>query len=231
MSAWLEIFGGLPAAAWFWIAVWFVLAFCAIALSLSGLAALWRRRPFSATGRLGGGLILAGGVATTGALGLGMHAYDRLTDEQEALRVQFELAGERQYLATIVYPTGEEFSLELMGDEWQVDARILKWEGPAIVLGMDTLFRLERISGRYEDVTQERQALRTAHSLQARDVGIDPWRLANRYPDRLPWVDAIYGSATYLPMAHGAEYEVTVTASGLAARPANEAAEEAVRRW
>ena len=48
------------------------------------------------------------------------------------------------------------------------------------------------------------------------------WALAQAQPRWLPFVDAIYGSATYLPMADGARYEVTLGQSGLIARPKGE---------
>jgi hypothetical protein len=44
-------------------------------------------------------------------------------------------------------------------------------------------------------------------------------------------VDALYGSATYLPMVDGALYEIKVSQSGLLARPLNQAAREAVGSW
>ena len=47
----------------------------------------------------------------------------------------------------------------------------------------------------------------------------------------LPFVDAVYGSATYLPMADGARYEISITQSGLIARPLNQAAEAAAGAW
>jgi len=55
--------------------------------------------------------------------------------------------------------------LDLRGDEWQIDARVLKWRGMAVLIGFDTLYRLDRLSGRYRDITQERIGLRTVHSL------------------------------------------------------------------
>lgn len=227
----LEMLGAVSVTGWVWIAVGLVVGFLAIALTLGGLAGLYHRRIVGGSGRLACGLILAGGVATGGALALGMQTYERLMHEQDVLVVRFELAGERHYLAEIEYPDGRREQVALMGDEWQVDARILRWEGPAIVLGMDTLFQLERISGRYEDIGEEREAMRSVHGLTGEGPGLDPWNLGRRYGDRMPWVDAVYGSATYLPMAHEAEFEVSVTGTGLASRPINDAAEQAVRRW
>jgi hypothetical protein len=60
---------------------------------------------------------------------------------------------------------------------------------------------------------------------------IDPWDLIHRYHSWLPWLDAFYGSATFLPMADGALYEIKVSQSGLVARPLNQAARDAVGGW
>jgi len=47
----------------------------------------------------------------------------------------------------------------------------------------------------------------------------------------VPWADALYGSATFMPMADGAAYEVSVSQAGLLARPLNDAARAAVDAW
>lgn len=227
----LEFLGAISGTGWAWLGVGLVTGLAAIMLTLGGLAGLYHRRVLGGASRLGCGLVLAGGVATGGALAVGMQTYERLMHEQDVLLVRFEQTGHRHYLAEIEYPDGRREQLALAGDEWQVDARILRWEGPAIVLGMDTLFQLERISGRYQDIGDERDAMRSVHGLAGEGTGLDPWNLGRRYGERLPWVDVIYGSATYLPMAHEAEYEVSVTATGLAARPINDAAEQAIRIW
>ncbi len=60
---------------------------------------------------------------------------------------------------------------------------------------------------------------------------IDLWDLVHRYPSWVAWMDALYGSATFLPMADGALYEIKVSQSGLVARPLNQAARDAVAGW
>ena len=62
-------------------------------------------------------------------------------------------------------------------------------------------------------------------------VKIDLWQLVHDYHRWLPWFDALYGSATYLPMADGALYDIKASPSGLLARPLNEAARNAVGNW
>jgi hypothetical protein len=46
-----------------------------------------------------------------------------------------------------------------------------------------------------------------------------------------PGIDAYYGSATYVPMADGARFEVSLSRDALIARPGNDKAVEAVGKW
>jgi hypothetical protein len=111
-----------------------------------------------------------------------------------------------------------------------VDARILKWQGAVNLLGFDAALRLDRISGRYTDIEDERNQPRTVYQLHPPET-IDLWELAHRYHRWLPWVDALYGSATFLPMADKGSYEISASQTGLIARPLNEAARSAVSGW
>ncbi|MDQ2069805.1 hypothetical protein [Natronospira bacteriovora] len=211
--------------------VWLLLGLAAILLLWSGLKGLWHRKLAGGSFKVCCSLVVGGGAATLGALGLALQTYDRLTHEQAAVTIAFEQLDRQHYTAHLTWPDGEAASLQLMGDEWQLDARILRWRGPAIVAGMDSLFRIERVSGRFSSIEREREGPRSVYGLYPEEQTLDPWVLARRYPDRIPWVDALYGSATYLPMVHGAEYEVVVTQTGLAARPLNDTARRAVRDW
>lgn len=162
---------------------------------------------------------------------LNLHTYSRLTYEQPIAQVVFEARGPQQYRATLTrVPSGEMQMLVLSGDEWQLDARVLKWQGWANSLGLDAQYRLERVSGRYRSIDQERHDQRTVYGLSD-NPGADLWTLSTRYPRWLPFLDAVYGSATYLPMADGARYEVSLTQSGLIARPMNQAATTVVQGW
>lgn len=172
-------------------------------------------------------LIVAGGIAL---IALNLHTYARLTHEQDAARVSMRQLGERHFTVSVQPKDAPARRYELRGDEWQMDARVLKWRGLGNLLGFDTVYRLERLSGRYGDITQERNAPRTVYAL-AEDPGLDFWTVLRRYHDYVPLVDALYGSAAYVPMAEGAEYAVSVSTSGLVVRPGNDAARKAVGGW
>jgi len=169
-------------------------------------------------------------AAATWLLGASVLTFERLTHEQLAAEIMLNKLGERHYRATLTYPSNKTQSVELRGDEWQIDARLLKWRGMANIVGFDTVYRLERINGRYSDIEAERSLIRTVHALNE-SARIDAWELVRRYKDYVPWVDALFGSATFVPMADGALYGVSVSQSGLIARPANQAARNAVSSW
>lgn len=171
------------------------------------------------------------GLGTVGAmLAASLHSYARLTKEQEAARAVFRALAPKHYELLLVLRTEPARRFELRGDEWQIDARVLKWKGMGTVLGLDTLYRFERLAGRYADTTQEKSAPRTVHALPA-DAGFDLWALLKEHPRWLPLADALYGSAAYAPMADGAQYAVNVSTTGLLIRPLNDAATKAVGGW
>lgn len=210
-----------------------LIAACVLLGLLLLLAAIGRLRRRRITGGLTQGalaLILLLAAACAGLVGSNLHSYQRLSFEQPAGQLQFTRVGEREFNANLSYPGGEQANFLLRGDEWQIDARVLKWHSFANLLGFDAAYRLERISGRYTSIEDERTLPRTVYELHA-PGRIDAWELIHRYRTWIPWVDALYGSATYLPMADGASYEMKVTQSGLIARPVNQAARDSTGGW
>ena len=191
----------------------------------------FRRRRFGSCTLHGlSSLVFFLAAACAALLGFDLLTYERLTREQPALEAQFTRVGEQQFDVVLTYPSGVTQRYALRGDDWQVDARVLKWRGVANVLGFDTAYRLERIGGRYADIDRERSATRTVYALNPSEQ-VDVWTLLQRYHHYLPWVDTLYGSAAFMPMADGAHYEVKVSQNGLIARPLNLVAQQAVGAW
>jgi hypothetical protein len=172
-------------------------------------------------------LLIAAAAALVAA---NLYTYARLTHEQQAARVSMRQLGERWYVLSVQQKKGPPRHFELRGDEWQIDARVLKWRAIGTLLGFDTIYRLERLSGRYASVADERAAPRTVHEL-SKETSLDLWSLVKQHHAYVPFADALYGSAVYVPMSEGAEYAVSVSASGLVVRPGNEAARKAVGGW
>lgn len=189
-----------------------------------------RRRPVRATRSLAGG-ICCGAVAGAGVLlTFSYYGYGRLVDEQLVSRIEFTQSAPREYSARVMIDGKVDRFFTLRGDEWQMDARVVSWKPPATLLGLDPIYQLDRLSGRYADINDEMSKERTVHAL-SEQITFDLWPLARRYPQLMPGVDAYYGTATYLPMADGARFDVTLSRKALLARPSNDAARNAIGNW
>lgn len=189
-----------------------------------------RRRPVRATGSLAGGVASGAVGGASILLAFSYFGYGRLVDEQAVSQIEFSLSAPGEYVARLMIEDKPDRLLPLRGDEWQMDARVVNWKPPATLLGLDPIYQLERLSGRYSNIDDELSEQRTVHAL-SEELTLDVWRVARRFPVLLPGVDAYYGTATYLPMADGARFEVTLTRTALIARPVNDAARDAVGNW
>ncbi|MCH7774156.1 MAG: cation/multidrug efflux pump [Bacteroidetes bacterium] len=165
------------------------------------------------------------------ALSMNLYTYHRISHEQDVAEIVFKQLRSQHYLAIVYSGDGyQKAEYIIKGDEWQLDARIIKWKPPIYLAGLDSLYRLERISGRYREVEEEKTESRTVYSL-SENRGLDIWSITKNHPSWVPWVDAYYGSATYLPMNDAARFKITLSQTGLLARPVNEPGKESIRFW
>ena len=156
-------------------------------------------------------------------------SYRALTSEEPLATVSFEQLAPQRYKAMVSIADDDTFEYELAGDMWQIDAKIITWQGPIAAMGLLPGFRLDCIGGRYLSIEQEKANLPTVYQL-SNPIGLDVWNVLNS-SKWMPWSDATYGSATFVPMKHGALFAVQLTPKGLIARPLNEPAEKAVKEW
>ena len=209
-----------------------------LSLLLVGLILFWlalrrirSRRPLSGTFvSLGALASLAVGALIIG-LSLSFHVLDQLTDEQDVGSISLQKIGPRVFEATLMLKDETRpRRFRLAGDQWHLHVRFLKWQYPATLMGIRSLYQLEQLRGRYEDPQALDRLELTAYPL-SNTPGLALWRLAKSTQRWLPLIDAVYGNSVYLPMADEASYRISVTTSGLVARPLNEQAHEAVQEW
>jgi len=229
----------------YWWVVPCLVAFVAGLFVLNGMIALFRGRWITGPLRMiFGGAVLAGALSAV-LLAQNVQTYARLTYERPVATVQLRKLAPQYFEVTVTQPPVTDDGpartavYPVNGDDWRIEAQVLKWKPWANVLGLDSQYRLDRLSGRYQDIEQERTGARSVHALSGGDpikgeiLGVTlPWNLtvwhgAQRYRRYVDAVDTLYGGATYMPMADGARYEVWITQSGLIARPANDAARTA----
>lgn len=205
--------------------VWSVVSWSALALALLALLFLWsavgalrHARLLKLTGTLASALALLTLAALLGTLALATQGYQALTHEAVAATVEVQPEGPKRFRVRVRTPEGLTKEFQLAGDEFYVDAHILKWKPFANILGLHTAYELDRVSGRYRDIGDERAAPRTVYGL-AQDKPMDLFALRQRYAVLAPLLDAEYGSATFVPADQPQWLEVRVSTSGLLIRP------------
>lgn len=190
-----------------------------LAILVFGLAlGAFRRRSIAGGAvQLLTGLLLLSVSLLLVLVALGMHGYQAFTAEQTAATVRVERTGPQQFTAHFELPDESSRTFELTGDELYVDARILKWDPRANLLGLQTGYQLDRVAGRYQLLDDEQTSERTVFQL-GEDAPVDLFAAVRRFPFLRGLVDAEYGSATFLPVESGQRYQVRVSNSGLLIR-------------
>lgn len=143
--------------------------------------------------------------------------YDRFNAEHPVAQLEFRPFDDDVYIA--VLRTGdlclpEEFPV--YGDQWQLDASFLKWKGPAVALGFESVYRLDRLSGRYSDVAEQNTRRKLSHNLQP-DIWFDPFE--STLLNAGNWlVDTQYGSSVYHDIDTSKQYIIYKTEDALITR-------------
>jgi len=176
------------------------------------------------------GLLLLALAGVSGLLALSLVQFVRLTDDKPVAEVMVRQQGDGQFQLATRTPDQRMRDYTLYGDQWQIDAKVVRWRLPALLAGVPPLYRLERLSGRYQDTARERSAPRSVHAL-------DDWpapdlaQVKRLVPNWLPFVDVQFGSAAYMPMFDGARYQVYLDPRGaLFIRPAAAATAERLKQ-
>ncbi|UTA46371.1 hypothetical protein L1F30_09300 [Simiduia sp. 21SJ11W-1] len=176
------------------------------------------------------GLMVAGIGVLLILLAVDLLGYKQVMSEKPIATLSFERLGEQSFRAVLLENDGRESRFDIAGDQWQLDARIVRWPMMLASLGAKPAYRLDRLGGRYYSLEKERQNNRTIYNLAKDNGWVDLWPLMLSANDWLP-MQAQYGSATFLPMADGAIYSIALTSSGLVGKPINDPAKQAVQRW
>ncbi len=163
------------------------------------------------------GLLLLAGLFAL-MLAANLYTFYRLSDESPIAELKFVMTGDKQYEAIISY--GDFCNPErypLYGDQWRLDALFLKWRAWANLLGFDSLYRIERLGGRYRNIGSENSEPRHAHALHPQG-GIDLVALLANYRGQFSPIDTLYGSSVYEDMNPDYVYRVYRSQSGLLVR-------------
>jgi hypothetical protein len=176
------------------------------------------------------GLLVLALACVSGMFAATLYQFFRLTADEPVATFVLRQQAPQQFVATAELPGKAPTEFALRGDQWQIDARVVRWQLPALLAGVPPLYRLERLSGRYADPAADQSAPRTVYALGPAGVP-DLGALKQRFPNWLPFVDVQYGSAAYMPMFDGARYRVFLDPRGaLFIRPDDSATAQALKQ-
>ncbi|MFT3931258.1 MAG: cation/multidrug efflux pump [Spongiibacteraceae bacterium] len=177
------------------------------------------------------GLALLGIAVALALAGWDVRSYQQVSTTRPIATLAFSKIEDKHFNVSMVDQAGNEQRFQLSGDMWRLDARVLKWFDAAARAGLKPGYRLERLSGRYLSLSDEQKLPHSSIDLSSESAYFDIWsqlRAVNRYFSVIEAQDA---SASFLPMADGALYSVTVGATGLETQPVNERAKLAIEQW
>ncbi len=195
-----------------------------VVFALLGLVFLWlasaaarKARWLGSLARAGTGVLLLTLAALALTISVSTQGYRALTHEQWAATVTTVPKGPQAFHAHVRFPDDREAEYDLAGDEILFDAHILKWHSLGTLLGLGTGYELDRIAGRYTKLEEEQSRPRTVFSLKQKKP-LDLFYLVRRFTPLALLVDAEYGSATYIATGKPAQFELSVSPTGLVIR-------------
>jgi len=179
----------------------------AILLLLVALKLLISRGWFLAwlKGCVGVGLVLASLVLVVVTLDL--FSYGQVEHKRPLATVSISEQGNQLYSLELVDADGKVQNLEMAGDQWQLDVRVLS-------IGGFSSFKLDKLSGRYLSLEQNDKDIQTRHVLWANSVG-GFWLLIDGLVKQLPFAAESLEKVAYVPMTDGAIYQVYLDGSEL----------------
>jgi hypothetical protein len=197
----------------------------------AGLVHAVKLHPGKASIRLGGGGIVAIVGLTAGLIGLNLQGYARLTYEVPLAHVAVKAVDPANKTFDVTVTRLDETryvqTCRLQGDAWEIGGRFQKWKAWANEIGLNATYTLDQITNRYNTAVDGNGQRITACDLKAPQpkatqflpAFVEKWVLKNMIVE-----DRLFGSASFMPMVDGAEYNVIATQFGFNAEPTNEVA-------
>lgn len=202
-----------------------ILIVLAAVFVLAASKLLFKRHWFLAFLRGFVGFSLLGLALLSVMLSLNIATYKPLSEGQVLAHISFSETAPQRYQALIMETgKGQETSYELRGDMWQIGAHSLK-----IAMLSKPYYQLNSLQARYYALEQETNLGEKPFALQNSTAGLDIWRIFAGKKAAI--VNASKQTTSFLPIADGAVYTVTVAKKGLLIKPSNDAAKSVMDEW
>ena len=149
---------------------------------------------------------------------------------QKLATVTSRALGRQHFEVSIIAPDQQLSVYEIYGDAWQLDARLVYWDGWLSWVAPTPGFRFERIAGRYNDLQQEIHSRRSVAKFEYSALGLNSWYWLDQLGE-IPGLRITHGSSVYVPMADEASYGVFLNDAAMQVRAENDAAKAILKEW
>lgn len=146
------------------------------------------------------------------------YIYHQFNAAAPIAKIEFSPIGEQEYTATLYSGnlcSGEDFVI--YGDQLQLDASFIKWQGWAVLLGFESKYKLDRLSGRYRDITEQGDKPKKYYDI-APEVWFDIFDEDKLEGQSGLFIDSQYGSSVYVDINPELTYIIYRTEDGLIAK-------------
>jgi hypothetical protein len=168
-------------------------------------------------------LLIAGGFALLlvtivltvllAVAGASLRGYHMLNEQTPVVEVDARILSPQRWALTLHGSDGSTRRLQLSGDAWRMQAAMVKWQPSGVLASLPPLYKLDRVSGRYDDAAQEQQSAPPAVNLEETGT-FDLRGLHQYYPDWLPAVDGVNDDGSFLPLIDEGRYSIRLTRDG-----------------
>lgn len=176
------------------------------------------------------GMLVLALAGLVGLIAWDVTTYRPLTLGAPLASLTFQADGKQRYQVRVEEGRQVRF-VTLEGDLWQLDVRALHWRGIANLIGLEPGYRLEKLSGRYLAVEQQDKAHHPQVALGRSWGDVDFWAWLQHCQCAPLVLETQPRRVSYLPISDGAKYSIEMAPTGLLAKPANAAAEQAMKDW
>ena len=202
-------------------------------LALIALLLAWSRwlagRRLAAAGHVAMAIAAAAGALLMWSVIAGLDSYERVMPGQPIASLFVERTGSQSFRATLTrLPAGRVQVFELTGDQWRLEARTLDWQGLAAQIGLDRMYRLERLSTRANRPLSGPETAGSSFTLGT-DAPNDLWARGRTSPAWMRYIHGGHADGPWRPLANGALFAIWLDGQALRVDSANEAAVTAMK--
>lgn len=167
-------------------------------------------------------LLILGIIAVILWAAISFRAYQAFNKEELFASVTCQKSYNISFDYIIFYnPVGKTrpIAFGIKGNQWRVEGLVIKWKPFVNILGIHTWHKPVRLSGRFSSIEKQKKYGSTDYALNNGEDNF--WRFIYKANKLLPFIEAVYGSAAFIPCKENVVYKVYVTTSGYLIKSSN----------